>query len=141
MRAGETAKMFPQAPVLPIPPRTNRGHKRHEPNRRRPTAQHRTLSRSRANSRCCVVRPFPLSLTISSSLAEQVRDFTEEQTASKEVVTGGKPPLTQWVHGEFIVVSESKCLALAHQVHFGHFCNVLCNSPCKNPVGTGWFLL
>ena len=51
--------------------------------------------------------------------------------------TGGKLLITQWVHGGFIVVSGSKCPALTHRVHCDHFCNVLFNSPCKNPVGTG----
>ena len=60
-----------------------------------------------------------------------------ENIADPSATTGGKPPLTQWVHGGFIVVSGSKCPALTHQVHFDHFCNLLCNSPCKNPVGTG----
>ena len=32
-------------------------------------------------------------------------------------VTGGKPPFTQRVRGEFFVSSETKCLAQTHQVH------------------------
>ena len=53
------------------------------------------------------------------------------------VNTGGKPPITQWVHCGYIMVSGPKCPVLTHQVHFDHFCNVLFNSPCKSPVGIG----
>ena len=36
-------------------------------------------------------------------------------------VTGGKPPLTQWVHVEFIVVSGSKCPPFTQGVLCDHF--------------------
>ena len=36
-------------------------------------------------------------------------------------LTGGKGQYTQWVHYEFIVGSETICLAHTQQVNSGHF--------------------
>ena len=35
--------------------------------------------------------------------------------------TGGKGSITQWVHGEFIVISEAICSHFTHQAHGKHF--------------------
>ena len=36
-------------------------------------------------------------------------------------LTGGKGSITQWVHGEFIVISEAICSHFTHQAHGKHF--------------------
>ena len=35
--------------------------------------------------------------------------------------TGGEGSITQWVHGEFIVISETICSHFTHQAHSEHF--------------------
>ena len=37
--------------------------------------------------------------------------------------TGGRPPLTRQVHGDFMVSSETKCPTQTRRVHEGHFYN------------------
>jgi len=107
MRVGGAAKISLQAPVLPIPPHVNDSRTQHGPNRRQPTARHRTLSWSRVNSRCCAVCPLSPILTIGSLLAGQVMDLREEQTASKEAAAS---------------------LEDANKTLQGHFLGLLCRS-------------
>ena len=49
--------------------------------------------------------------------------------------TGGEGSLTQQVHCEFIVSSETICPNFTQQVHAGYFLKVPTNSPPKNPPG------
>ena len=49
------------------------------------------------------------------------------------MITGGKGSLTQGVHCEFMVGSETIRPHFTQQVHGGYFLKVPTNSPSKNP--------
>ena len=53
-------------------------------------------------------------------------------------ITGGKPLFTHQVCVEFIVGSEPKYPAWAHQVHLDYFCNLPTSLPSICPPGTCW---
>ena len=55
--------------------------------------------------------------------------------AEELVHTGGKGSITQQVHGEFMVSSETICSHFTQWVHAGYFLKVPTNSPSKNPPG------
>ena len=52
--------------------------------------------------------------------------------------TGGEPLFTHQVCVEFIVGSEPKYPAWAHQVHLDYFCNLPTGLPSICPLGTCW---
>ena len=52
--------------------------------------------------------------------------------------TGGKPLFTHWVHGEYIVGSETEYPAWTHQVHLDYICHLPPICPPKYPLGTCW---
>ena len=52
--------------------------------------------------------------------------------------TGGEPLFTYQVCVEFIVGSEPKYPARAHQVHLDYFCNFPTSLPSICPPGTCW---
>ena len=54
--------------------------------------------------------------------------------------TGGKPLFTHQVYVGFIVGSEPKYPAWAHQVHLDYFCNLPTSLPSVCPLGTCWVL-
>ena len=58
--------------------------------------------------------------------------------ASQPEFTGGKGQYTQWVHCEFIVGSETICLAHTQWVSGECFHEVPTNSPSPNPGGKWW---
>ena len=54
---------------------------------------------------------------------------------SMEILTGGEGSIIQWVHGEFIVISEAICSHFTHQAHGEYFQKELSNLPTLYPVG------
>ena len=50
--------------------------------------------------------------------------------------TGGEPLFTHWAHGEYMVGSETKYPAWAHQVHVDYFLITFTIYPPKYPPGT-----
>ena len=44
-----------------------------------------------------------------------------EEYPTFRIVTGGEGSITQWVHGEFIVISEAIHSHFTHQAHGKHF--------------------
>ena len=55
---------------------------------------------------------------------------------NKLVFTGGEPLFTHWVHGEYMVGSETKYPAWTHRAHFDYFYNLPPIHPPKYPPGT-----
>jgi len=62
-------------------------------------------------------------------------DSVASQVAEQVLHTGGEGQYTQWVHYEFIVGSETICLAHTQQVNSGHFQKVPTHLPSPNPAG------
>ena len=73
-----------------------------------------------------------LERRVQRALNTQVGDSERLEGVQEEVLlyiqaveqvcdTGGKGSITQWVHGEFIVISEAICSHFTHQAHGKHF--------------------
>ena len=60
-----------------------------------------------------------------------------EKVASRSRDTGGEGAFTQWVHGEFIVISEAICPPNTHWVHAEYFSKEPINFLPLYPLGTG----
>ena len=78
-----------------------------------------------------------LSLGVPISVVPALIAILMSSTAG-EASTGGKPLFTHQVCVEFIVGSEPKYPAWAHQVHLDYFYNSPTNFPSICPPGTCW---
>ena len=75
-----------------------------------------------------------------SNLWHQTCIWWWEEYVLQTAATGGKGVVTQWVHCELIVSSESICSQRTHQAHDEFLLKVPINLPIKNPAGTCWVL-
>ena len=77
-----------------------------------------------------LVRLDTIWMKLSDSLVDEALPSYRPPTP-----TGGKGSITQWVHGEFIVISEAICSHFTHQAHGKHFQKELPNLPTFYPAG------
>ena len=60
---------------------------------------------------------------VGTSLYHLMADIQSTVGRTVDPYTGGRPPLTRQVHGDFMVSSETKCPTQTRRVHEGHFYN------------------
>ena len=74
-------------------------------------------------------RPTPYGGTTEENV-----DAANEGAAAND--TGGEPLFTHWVHGKYMVGSETKYPAWTHWVHVDYFLITFTICPPKYPPGT-----
>ena len=60
------------------------------------------------------------------------------RSLTSRTLTGGKPLFTHWIHGEYMVGSETKYPAWTHQVHFDYFLIAFTIYPQFTHPNTHW---
>ena len=71
-----------------------------------------------------------------NELGDAVPDVDFEFVLAEIEDTGGEPLFTHWVHGEYMVGSETKYPAWTHRVHFDYILIIFTICPPKYPPGT-----
>ena len=76
---------------------------------------------------------------LQTNVAQRIEDFYQSPLiVDQSTITGGKPLFTHQVCVGFIVGSEPKYPAWAHQVHLDYFYDLPTSSPSICPPGTCW---